>query len=61
MRNYTRQAGLQLAAEVGYLGMFSLDGIWTGKAFLATKINPRHASGLGLRLAASMFPAHLFN
>ncbi|MCG3470445.1 hypothetical protein L7750_08610 [Xenorhabdus bovienii] len=61
MRHCTRLAGQKLAEEVGYRGIFSLDGIWTGSDFFATEINPRHASGLGLRRAAPMFPCYLFN
>ncbi|MBI6548496.1 hypothetical protein [Xenorhabdus lircayensis] len=61
MRDYTRLAGEKLAGEVGYRGIFSLDGIWTGSEFFATEINPRHASGLGLHRAVPLFPAYLFN
>ncbi|MBD1227873.1 hypothetical protein [Xenorhabdus griffiniae] len=61
MRDYTRLAGEKLAEEVGYRGLFSLDGIWTGSEFFATEINPRHASGLGLNRAVPLFPDYLFN
>ncbi|MBD2799487.1 hypothetical protein ID854_03170 [Xenorhabdus sp. M] len=61
MRSHTRLVGEKLAEEVGYRGIFSLDGIWTGSEFFATEINPRHASGLGLSRAVPLFPDYLFN
>jgi hypothetical protein len=60
LREYTRLAGLELARSHGFIGMFSVDGI-LGDGFLATELNPRHVSGLGLRAGWPEFPTRLLN
>ncbi len=61
MREYTRVAGRYLAAQMNYAGLYSVDGILTRSGFLATELNPRHASGLGITEACPSFPISLFN
>jgi hypothetical protein len=61
MREATRRAGAELARCADYRGFFSLDGILTDRGFVATELNPRHASGLGLRTAWPWFPDYLFH
>lgn len=60
MREATRRAGIELASCSGYRGFYSMDGLLTDNGFLATELNPRHASGLGLNFAANWFPDYLF-
>ena len=60
MRRHVRRAGLALREDVGFRGFFSVDGIWGAHGFSATELNPRHASGLGLRTAWPRFPAYMF-
>ncbi|WP_410575607.1 hypothetical protein [Amycolatopsis sp. cmx-4-61] len=60
LRHYTRLAGEELAASVGYRGLFSVDGILGADGFVATELNPRHASGLGLRAGWPEFPLYSF-
>ncbi len=59
IRRHARSAGARLAA-FGFRGMFSVDGILNGNDFRATELNPRHASGLGLRAGWPRFPGYLF-
>lgn len=61
IRNAARQAGDLLMRRIGYRGLFSVDGLLTNEGFTATELNPRHASGLGLRAALPDFPVYLFN
>lgn len=61
LREYTRRAGRLLASSVGYRGMFSLDGILGEDGFVATELNPRHVSGLGMRAGWPRFPTRLLN
>jgi hypothetical protein len=61
MRHIARQAGEALAKTVKYRGIFSVDGILQKTHFVATELNPRHASGLGLRAGCPEFPIYLFN
>ncbi|WP_242586669.1 hypothetical protein [Streptomyces sp. MST-110588] len=61
MRDATRRAGRELVRTTGYRGIFSVDGLLTPDGFTATELNPRHASGLGLRAALPDFPVYLFN
>jgi hypothetical protein len=60
IRSVGRSVGEELARADGFRGGFSVDGILTARGFLATEINARHASGLGLRQASPDFPAYLF-
>ncbi|WP_329576591.1 hypothetical protein OG500_03960 [Kitasatospora sp. NBC_01250] len=60
MRHYVRLAGSWLAANAGFRGMFSVDGLLGEDGFTATELNPRQASGLGLREAWPGFPGYLF-
>ncbi|MFE4333859.1 hypothetical protein ACFRQM_31935 [Streptomyces sp. NPDC056831] len=56
-----RVAGDELRGGYGYRGFFSVDGIATATGCFPTELNPRHASGLGLRAAWPAFPAYMFN
>jgi hypothetical protein len=47
MRAVARQVAERLAAQVGYLGGFSVDGVLTVDGFLPTELNPRFSGGLG--------------
>lgn len=47
MRGVARQVAERLAAQVGYLGGFSVDGVLTVDGFLPTELNPRFSGGLG--------------
>jgi hypothetical protein len=47
MRGAARQVAERLAAQVGYLGGFSVDGVLTVDGFLPTELNPRFSGGLG--------------
>ncbi|MEU8912092.1 hypothetical protein [Streptomyces nigrescens] len=61
IRSAARRAGAELVRTTGYRGIFSVDGLLTPEGFTATELNPRHASGLGLRAARPDFPVYLFN
>jgi hypothetical protein len=61
MRRHTRAAGEYLARHLAYRGIYSVDGILSSRGFVATELNPRHASGLGIRKALPDFPLYLFN
>lgn len=61
IRGAARRAGAELVRTTGYRGIFSVDGLLTPEGFTATELNPRHASGLGLRAAHPDFPVYLFN
>lgn len=61
MRHHTRAAGEYLASDRAYRGIYSVDGILSPRGFVATELNPRHASGLGIRKALPDFPLYLFN
>ncbi|MEU2607040.1 hypothetical protein [Streptomyces albus] len=61
IRDAARRAGEELVRTTGYRGLFSVDGLLTEDGFTATELNPRHASGLGLRAAVPDFPLYLFH
>ncbi|ARZ66669.1 hypothetical protein M1P56_22380 [Streptomyces sp. HU2014] len=61
IRGAARRAGAELVRTTGYRGIFSVDGLLTPDGFTATELNPRHASGLGLRAALPDFPVYLYN
>ncbi|WP_329126873.1 hypothetical protein [Streptomyces sp. NBC_01465] len=61
IRGQARRVGSVLAGRNGYRGMFSVDGISTADGCFPTEVNPRQASGLGLRAAWPDFPLYLFN
>lgn len=60
MRRSARLAGEELARSVGVRGFYCLDGLLGPEGFVATELNPRQASGLGLRAAWPDFPDYLF-
>lgn len=60
IRHCARLAGQRLAELIGYRGLFSVDGV-LGEDFLATELNPRHASGLGISVAWPEFPIYLLH
>jgi hypothetical protein len=49
MRSAARSVARLLAAEVGYLGPFSIDGVATADGFRPTELNPRLSPGLGVQ------------
>jgi hypothetical protein len=61
IRKAARRAGTVLVRRTRYRGIFSIDGLLTAQGFMATELNPRHASGLGLRAALPDLPVYLFN
>jgi hypothetical protein len=61
LREYTGLVGRELAGSLGYIGLFSVDGILGERGFAATELNPRHVSGLGLRAGWPEFPTRLLN
>ncbi|MBC2879508.1 hypothetical protein H7K43_31465 [Streptomyces sp. TYQ1024] len=61
IRGAARRAGAELVRTTGYRGLFSVDGLLTPDGFTATELNPRHASGLGLRAALPDFPLYLYH
>lgn len=61
LRGYAREVGRELSASLGYTGVFSVDGVSTGSGFVATELNPRHVSGLGVRPGWPEFPTRLLN
>lgn len=60
MRRHALAAGRAMVDAIGFRGFFSVDGIWGEDGFRATELNPRHASGLGLRTAWPRFPVNMF-
>ncbi|MEY9931382.1 hypothetical protein ABH926_006031 [Catenulispora sp. GP43] len=48
IRECARRTGERLAADVGFRGMFSIDGVLNEDGFFATEVNPRFSGGLGL-------------
>jgi hypothetical protein len=46
MRAVARRAGEQLAAEVGFRGAYTVDGVATVDGFWPTELNPRFGAGL---------------
>nr|CEL13325.1 hypothetical protein [Kibdelosporangium sp. MJ126-NF4]CTQ99016.1 hypothetical protein [Kibdelosporangium sp. MJ126-NF4] len=61
IRRHVRAVGQKLAQDLAYTGMFSVDGVLGARGFLATELNPRHVSGLGLRAGWPEFPTRLLN
>lgn len=61
IRDCAARVGAELARTAGYAGMFSVDGLLGPDGFLATELNPRHVSGLGLRAGRPRFPIRLLN
>ena len=51
MRSVARRVGALLAAEVGYRGAFTVDGIMTTDGFRPTEMNPRFGGALGYAYA----------
>lgn len=60
LRDHVRSIGTRLAEQVNFRGLFSVDGILSPNGFVATELNPRQSSGLGLRRTWSDFPLNLF-
>jgi hypothetical protein len=46
MRTLARRAGRQLREQVGYRGVFTVDGVMTAEGFLPTELNPRFGAAL---------------
>lgn len=58
---HCKKIGEILKKDFGYRGIFSIDGVYSNELFKVTEINPRHASGLGVKSSSSSFPFYLFN
>jgi hypothetical protein len=56
MRRAAQQVGVQLRADVGYRGAFTLDGVLTYQGFRPTEVNPRN--GAGFVTMARQYPEH---
>ncbi|WIX93023.1 hypothetical protein [Amycolatopsis sp. DG1A-15b] len=61
LRGYARRVGEELSASLGYTGVFSVDGLSGEDGFVATELNPRHVSGIGVRPGWPEFPTRLLN
>jgi hypothetical protein len=61
MRGVARRAGEQLAAEVGFRGTFTVDGVVGGDGFWPTELNPRFGAGIMTIARASGLPIMLVN
>ena len=59
MRRAARQVGALLAAEVGFRGAFTLDGVATADGFRPTELNPRFGGGLGVITRGLDIPLNL--
>jgi hypothetical protein len=60
-RQVARRIGMHLADTISYRGFYSVDGLLSDEGFYVTELNPRYASGLGLRHAWPSFPVNLFH
>jgi hypothetical protein len=61
MRDIARRAGEQLAAEVGFRGTFTVDGVVAVDGFWPTELNPRFGAGIMTIARASGLPILLVN
>ncbi len=61
MRAIARRAGEQLAAEVGFRGTFTVDGVVGVDGFWPTELNPRFGAGIMTIARASGLPILLVN
>jgi len=53
MREAVRRVGDLIRADVGYRGVFGIDGVCTRDGFLPTELNPRLTAGLGIQTQAA--------
>ena len=53
MRDVARSVGALIRSEVGYLGAFGIDGVFTAEGFFPTELNPRLTGGLGMQAEAA--------
>ena len=61
MRGIVRRVGARLAAEVGFRGTFTVDGVVTGDGFWPTELNPRFGAGIMTIARASGLPILMLN
>lgn len=61
MRSIARTVGSQLAAEVGFRGTFTVDGVVAADGFWPTELNPRFGAGINAIARASGLPILLIN
>jgi hypothetical protein len=61
MRAIARNVGSQLAADVGFRGTFTVDGVVTSDGFWPTELNPRFGAGINTIARASGLPMLLIN
>ncbi len=61
MRTITRRTGEQLAAEVGFRGTFTVDGVVGVDGFWPTELNPRFGAGIMTIARGSGLPILLLN
>ena len=48
MRAVARRAGAELRRQVGYRGVFTVDGVMTADGFLPTELNPRFGAAINI-------------
>jgi hypothetical protein len=61
MRAIARTVGSQLAADVGFRGTFTVDGVVASDGFWPTELNPRFGAGINAIARASGLPILLIN
>jgi hypothetical protein len=61
MRSIARTVGSRLAAEVGFRGTFTVDGVVAADGFWPTELNPRFGAGINAIARASGLPILLIN
>ncbi len=61
MRSVARAVGAQLAADVGFRGTFTVDGVAADDGFWPTELNPRFGAGINAIARASGLPILLLN
>jgi hypothetical protein len=61
MRSSARTVGAALAADVGFRGTFTVDGVVAADGFWPTELNPRFGAGINAIARASGLPILLIN
>ena len=61
MRSIVRRTGEQLAAEVGFRGTFTVDGVVAADRFWPTELNPRFGAGINTIARAADVPILMLN
>lgn len=61
MRDAADRVGRLLRDEVGYRGVFTIDGVATADGFLPTELNPRYGAGMAVQARTTGVPAYLLH